>query len=51
MTTVDKIRPANIDDFGKSNIGYPEKLHKECRGFKVNYDWSTYELTIEEPKF
>src|SRR3989344_3874233 len=35
MTTVDKIRPANIDDFGKSNIGYPEKLHKECRGFKV----------------
>jgi len=51
MTTVDKIRPANIDDFGKSNIRYPEKLHKECRGFKVNYNWNTYELTIEEPKF
>lgn len=49
MTSIDKIRPANIDDFGKSNVRYYEKLHKECRGFKVNYDWNTYELTIEEP--
>ncbi len=51
MTALEDIRPANIDDFGKSWVSCCDKLHKECRGFKVNYDWDTYELTVEEPKF
>jgi hypothetical protein len=51
MTPIEKIRPANIDDFGKSNIAYRDALHKDCRGFKVSRDWDTYEYTIEEPKF
>jgi len=51
MTALEDIRPANIDDFGKSWVSCPEKLRKECRGFKVTYDWNTYELTVEEPNF
>lgn len=50
MTSIDKIRPANIDDFGKSNIVYRDALGKDCRGFTVSRDWKTYEYTIEEPK-
>lgn len=51
MTSIEKIRPANINDFGRKDIGYPEKLLKECQGYKVAYNWDTYELTVEEPKF
>jgi hypothetical protein len=50
MVCMNKIRPANIDDFGKSNIAFRDALGKECRGFKVSRDWETYEYTIEEPK-
>jgi hypothetical protein len=51
MTPIEDIRPANIDDFGKSWVSYCDKLKKECRGFKVSYDWNTHELTVEEPNF
>lgn len=51
MTPVEDIRPANVTDFGKSNIGYPDKLYKECQGYSVSYNWETYELTVEEPNF
>ena len=49
MTSIDLIRPANICDFSNKNIHCIEKLKKEVQGYKVNYDWNTYELTIEEP--
>lgn len=51
MVCMDKIRPANVDDFGKSNITYRDALHKECRGFKVSRNFDTMEYTIEEPNF
>ena len=51
MTPVEDIRPANIDDFGKSWVSCCDKLKKECRGFKVTYNWETHELTVEEPNF
>lgn len=51
MTSVDDIRPANVSDFGKSNVSYCDKLYKECQGYKVSYNWETYELTVEEPNF
>lgn len=49
MVCMNKIRPANIDDFGKSNISYREPLHQECRGFKVTRDWDSMQYRIEEP--
>jgi len=48
MTSIEDIRPANVTDFGKSNVQYSDKLHKECQGYKVTYNWETYKLTIEE---
>lgn len=51
MTATEDIRPANVTDFGKSNVSYPDKLYKECQGYKVSYNWETYELTVEEPNF
>lgn len=48
MTSVDDIRPANVSDFGKSNVSYCDKLYKECQGFRVDYNWETKELTVEE---
>lgn len=51
MTPIEDIRPANIDDFGKSWVSCVEKLRMECRGFKVTYNWNTYELKVEEPSF
>jgi len=51
MTAIEDIRPAVVTDFGKSNVSYPDKLYKECQGYKVSYNWETYELTIEEPNF
>jgi len=50
MTCIDKIRPAVKSDLKNPNVVCVEKLLKECQGFKVNYNWNTYELTIEEPK-
>ena len=35
MVPLEDIRPATIDDFGKSNVSYLERLHKECRGLPV----------------
>jgi hypothetical protein len=49
MTPLEKVRPANISDFSNPEIGCPEKLLKECQGYKVDFNWETYELTIEEP--
>jgi hypothetical protein len=51
MTPVEDIRPAVVTDFGKSNVSYPDKLYKECQGYKVDYNWETHELTVEEPNF
>lgn len=51
MTPLENVRPANISDFNNPEIGCPEKLLKECQGYKVTFDWKTYELTIEEPNF
>ena len=51
MTSLEDIRPANVTDFGKSNVKYEDKLYKECQGYKVDYNWETYELTVEEPNF
>ena len=51
MVAIDNIRPATIDDFGKSNITYLDPLCKECRGFKVSRNHDTFEWTIEEPNF
>lgn len=50
-TAIEDIRPANIGDFGKSSIGCCDKLRKECEGFKVTYNWNTYQFTVEEPNF
>jgi hypothetical protein len=51
MVSIDKIRPAVVTDFGKSNIIYLDPLYKECQGYKVTRNWETLEHTIEEPKF
>ena len=51
MTSIERIRPAVVTDFGRSDIGYPDKLYKECQGYKVTYNWETYETTVEEPNF
>lgn len=49
MVTYDKIRPATIEDFNNSKINCTEKLLMECKGFKVSFNWDTYETTIENP--
>ncbi len=49
MTAIENIRPANVTDFGKSWVSFPDKLYKECQGYKVDYNWETKELTVEEP--
>lgn len=51
MTSVEAIRPANARDFTKRTVNCCEKLRKECQGYKVSYNWETYELTVEEPNF
>ncbi len=51
MTPIEDIRPAVVTDFLRRTVKCCEKLRKECQGFKVNYNWETYELTIEDPKF
>ena len=51
MVCMDKMRPAVVTDFGKSNISYRKPLYEECKGFKVSRNWDTMEYTIEEPKF
>ena len=51
MTCVDKIRPAVVTDFGRSDIRYPDVMYKECQGYKVTRNWDTYEYTIVEPTF
>lgn len=48
MTAVEHIRPANILDFGRLNVVYPEKLLRDCQGYKISYNWNTYTLTVEE---
>jgi len=50
MTCIDKIRPAVKSDLENPNVVCVEKLLKECQGFKVNYNWETYELTFEAYK-
>ena len=51
MTSIDKIRPAVVTDFGKSNVRYHEAIYKECQGFKVTKNFDTYQYTFEEPNF
>jgi hypothetical protein len=51
MVAIDNIRPATVDDFGKSNITYLDPLYKECRGYKVTRNFETFDWIIEEPKF
>ena len=36
MTSIDKIRPAYVNDFGKSHVTYRNEIYKECRGEKIN---------------
>ena len=50
MTSIDKIRPAVVTDFGKSNIKYHDAIYKECQGYKVTKN-EDYSYTFEEPKF
>jgi hypothetical protein len=35
MTAIEDIRPANVTDFGKSNVTYSDKIYKECKGEAV----------------
>jgi hypothetical protein len=51
MTCVDKIRPAVVTDFGRSDVRYPNAVYKECQGYKVTRNWDTHEYTFEEPTF
>ena len=51
MTPIEDIRPAVVTDFGKSWVSFPDKLYKECQGYKVDYNWKTNELTVQEPNF
>ena len=50
MTSIERIRPAVKSDLKNSNVICIDKLRKECEGFKVNYNWNTYELIIDEQK-
>ena len=50
MITFDRIRHANVGDFGKSWVSYQDKLYKECRGFKIKVNWDDYSFTATEPK-
>lgn len=51
VTDIENIRPTNIQDFEDKSIERLERLDKECRGFKVTYNWNTYEAIVEEPNF
>ena len=50
MTSIDKIRPAVVTDFGKSNVRCHEAIYKECQGYKVTRN-EDYSYIFEEPKF
>jgi len=51
MTSIDRIRPAVVTDFGKSNVRYSDAIYKECQGYKVTKDWETGKYTFQPPKF
>lgn len=40
MVCIDGIRPANVTDFGKSNVSYRNDIYKDCQGIDI--------LTFEE---
>jgi hypothetical protein len=48
MVSYDQIRPANIKDFGHKNIKTTDRLIKEVQGYKVSYNWETYETTVAD---
>ncbi len=48
MVSYDQIRPANINDFGRKNIISADILEKEVQGYKVSYNWETYETTVTD---
>jgi len=50
MTSIDKIRPAVVTDFGRSDVIYHEAIYKECQGYKVTKN-EDYSYTFEEPNF
>jgi len=51
MVCMDKMRPAVVTDFGKSNISYRDDLYKECQGWEVTRNWETMEYTAIDPNF
>jgi hypothetical protein len=49
MVAIEDIRPANVTDFGKSNITFIDALYKECQGYKVSRDFDNFKWIIEKP--
>jgi len=47
MVAIDKIRPANIDDFANPKITYRDDIWYECKGFEVTRNWETLEYTVK----